>query len=124
MVGAGALAQPLIGVPHNIGVIIVGCIVTTKVISAGMVSTTWVQFIKGSLLVVLCATVTMLILGRGLTTRPTDPAGHPRHIAACNVPPDQLAGTVLPEEGAWKGKPYVRVKNTNGVVTVWRKEPN
>src|SRR6184192_1420905 len=54
MVGAGALARPLIGVPHNIGVIVVGCIVTTIVITAGMVSTTWVQFIKGSLLVVLC----------------------------------------------------------------------
>jgi cation/acetate symporter len=124
MVGAGALAQPLMGVPHSFGVIIVGCIVTAIVMSAGMVSTTWVQFIKGSLLVVLCAIVTLLILGRGLTTRPTDPAGHPRHIAARNVPPDQLAGIVLPEEGAWKGKPYVRVKNTDGVVTVWRKEPN
>src|SRR6266496_3284107 len=66
MVGAGALARPLIGVPHNIGVIIVGCIVTTVVITAGMVSTTWVQFIKGSLLVVLCAIVTVLILARGL----------------------------------------------------------
>src|SRR5881396_1282456 len=71
MVGAGALARPLIGVPHNIGVIVVGCIVTTIVITAGMVSTTWVQFIKGSLLVVLCAVITLLILGRGLTTRPT-----------------------------------------------------
>src|SRR6058998_3558034 len=29
MVGAGALVRPLIGVPHNIGVIVVGCIVTT-----------------------------------------------------------------------------------------------
>src|SRR5437868_4911190 len=81
MVGAGALARPLIGVPHNIGVIIVGCIVTTIVITAGMVSTTWVQFIKGSLLVVLCAFITLLILGRGLTTRPTDSAGHPCYIA-------------------------------------------
>src|SRR5881394_271125 len=124
MVGAGALARPLIGVPHNIGVIIVGCIVTTIVITAGMVSTTWVQFIKGSLLVVLCAVITLLILGRGLTTRPTDSAGHPCYIAARNVSPDQVPGSVLPAEGAWAGKPYVRVKGTNGIVTVWRKEPN
>src|SRR5881392_797502 len=122
MVGAGALARPLIGVPHNIGVIIVGCIVTTIVITAGMVSTTWVQFIKGSLLVVLCSIVTLLVLGRGLTTRPTDPGGHPRHIAARHLPASQLPGTVLAEEGAWKGKPYVRVRDANGVVTVWRKE--
>src|SRR6266513_1295787 len=47
MVGASALARPLIGVPNHIGVIIVGCIVTTVVMTAGMVSTTWVQFIKG-----------------------------------------------------------------------------
>src|SRR5213595_3702913 len=104
MVGAGALARPLIGVPHNIGVIIVGCIVTTIVITAGMVSTTWVQFIKGSLLVVLCSLVTLLVLGRGLTTRPTDPGGHPRHIAARHLSASQLPGTVLAEEGAWKGK--------------------
>ena len=124
MVGAGALARPLIGVPHNIGVIVVGCIVTTIVITAGMVSTTWVQFIKGSLLVVLCAFITLLILGRGLTTRPTDSAGHTCSIAARNVSPDHLPGTVLPAEGAWAGKPYVRVTGANGVVTVWRKEPN
>jgi cation/acetate symporter len=124
MVGAGALARPLIGVPHNIGVIVVGCIVTTIVITAGMVSTTWVQFIKGSLLVMLCAFITLLILGRGLTTRPTDSAGHPCSIAARNVSPDHVPGTVLPAEGAWAGKPYVRVTGANGVVTVWRKEPN
>src|SRR5947199_2174393 len=124
MVGAGALARPLIGVPHNIGVILVGCIVTTIVITAGMVSTTWVQFIKGSLLVVLCAVITLLILGRGLTTRPTDSTGHPCHIAARDLSPDHIPGSVLPAEGAWAGKPYVRVRDANGVVTVWRKEPN
>src|SRR5438477_4222229 len=124
MVGAGALAQPLIDVPHNIGVIVVGCLVTTIVITAGMVSTTWAQVIKGSLLVVLCAIVTLLILARGLTTRPVDPSGNPRRIAARDLSAAQLPGTVLPEVGAWQGKPYVRVKDSNGVVTVWRKESN
>src|SRR5207247_7061298 len=61
MVGAGALAQPLIGVPHNIGVIIVGCVVTAVVIAAGMVSPTWVQFITGRWLGVRRAVVTRLI---------------------------------------------------------------
>jgi cation/acetate symporter len=30
--------------------------------------------------------------------------------------------TVLPEAGAWEGKPYLRVQNAAGGVTVWRKE--
>ncbi len=42
-------------------------IVTIIVVTAGMVSTTWVQFIKGSLLVFFCAILTVMILNRGLT---------------------------------------------------------
>src|SRR5688500_7216626 len=45
MVGAGALITPLLGLPHVAGVILVGIVVTTIVVTAGMVSTTWVQFI-------------------------------------------------------------------------------
>ncbi len=120
MVGAGALVQPLLGFPHYVGVIVVGCIVTLIVTTAGMVSTTWVQFIKGSLLVVLCAVITVLLLHRGITTKPTDSAGNLRHIAARNV--TALSGVVLPEEGAWIGKPYVHIQAADGVVTVWRKE--
>src|SRR3954447_4212466 len=52
MVGAGALIQPLLGFPHWAGVLIVGFVVIFIVVTAGMVSTTWVQFIKGSLLVI------------------------------------------------------------------------
>ncbi len=124
MVGAGALVQPLLGLPHYVGVIGVGCIVTLIVMTAGMVSTTWVQFIKGSLLVLLCAIITVLLLMRGVTTKPTNADGKPQHIAARNVAVDQLAGTIIPEEGAWIGKPYVRVKDTAGIVSVWRKEAN
>jgi cation/acetate symporter len=51
MVGAGHLIVPLLGLPHAVGVILVGVAVTLIVVTAGMVSTTWVQFIKGSLLV-------------------------------------------------------------------------
>ncbi|MCG3149396.1 MAG: Cation/acetate symporter ActP [Verrucomicrobiae bacterium] len=122
MVGAGALVQPLLGFPHYVGVIVVGAIVTLIVTTAGMVSTTWVQFIKGSLLVVLCAIITVMLLMRGVTTKPTDSAGNPRHIAARNV--TALPGTVLPESSAWAGKPYVRIQDADGVVTVWRKEAN
>ena len=46
----------------------VGVVVILIVVTAGMVSTTWVQFIKGAMLVVFCAILTVMILGRGLTT--------------------------------------------------------
>lgn len=71
MVGAGALITPLLGLPHYAGVIIVGVTVTLIVVTAGMVSTTWVQFIKGSLLVLFCVIITLMILNRGLTVAPT-----------------------------------------------------
>ncbi len=65
MVGAGALVKPLLGLPHWAGVVMVGVVVTGIVATAGMVSTTWVQFIKGTLLVAICTFVVALILGRG-----------------------------------------------------------
>ncbi len=40
MVGAGVLVEPLLGIPHAWGVIIVGVIVITIVATAGMASTT------------------------------------------------------------------------------------
>ena len=66
MVGAGALITPLLGLPHWAGVVLVGVAVTLIVVTAGMVSTTWVQFIKGSLLVFFCGVLVVLILDRGL----------------------------------------------------------
>ena len=126
MVGAGALVQPLLGFPHYVGVLIVGCVVTLIVVTAGMVSTTWLQFIKGTMLVLLCAFLTVLILFRGVSTKPTDAHGREvrilkRGLAAADVT-GATGATVLPEDGPWKGKPYVRVKNAAGMVTTWRKE--
>ena len=50
----------------SIELIIVGTVVIIIVVTAGMVSTTWVQFIKGSLLVIFCFILTVMILRRGL----------------------------------------------------------
>jgi len=72
MVGAGALVTPLLGLPHAAGVVLVGVAVTLIVVTAGMVSTTWVQFIKGSLLVLFCGLLVALILGRGLSVNTGD----------------------------------------------------
>jgi cation/acetate symporter len=67
MVGAGALVKPLLGLPHWVGVVIVGTVVVLIVVTAGMVSTTWVQFLKGTLLVLFSGLLTVLILNRGLS---------------------------------------------------------
>lgn len=76
MVGAGALVQPLLGLSHMWGVLIVGTVVILIVVTAGMVSTTWVQFIKGTLLVVFSAILTGLILVRGLEEKSGGVDGH------------------------------------------------
>ncbi|MEO2047359.1 MAG: cation acetate symporter [Pirellulales bacterium] len=65
MVGAGVLVRPLLGLPHWAGVVIVGAVVILIVVTAGMVSTTWVQFLKGSLLVFFSIILTVMILQRG-----------------------------------------------------------
>lgn len=70
MVGAGVLVQPLLGLPHWVGVVLVGAVVIFIVVTAGMVSTTWVQFIKGSLLIVFSTVLTILILNRGFHANP------------------------------------------------------
>ncbi|MCP5052684.1 MAG: cation acetate symporter [bacterium] len=71
MVGAGALVTPLLGLPHWIGVIIVGGIVIVIVATAGMTSTTYVQFIKGCLLIVFSTVLTIYLVNNGLAKKPS-----------------------------------------------------
>ena len=71
MVGAGDLVMPLLGLPHWAGVILVGAIVIAIVASAGMASTTYVQFLKGGLLIVLSVILTGYILKNGLSLSPS-----------------------------------------------------
>ncbi|MFC1995806.1 cation acetate symporter [Chloroflexota bacterium] len=73
MVGAGTLITPLLGLPFEVGVLMVGCTVILIVATAGMSSTTWVQFIKGGLLVVFSLILVFMILGSGLSTSPDQP---------------------------------------------------
>jgi cation/acetate symporter len=72
MVGAGDLVVPLLGLPHWMGVLIVGSIVIFIVTTAGMTSTTYVQFIKGALLVVFSTVLTIYILSHGLSLTPNE----------------------------------------------------
>ncbi|OFY20159.1 MAG: cation acetate symporter [Bacteroidetes bacterium GWF2_33_38] len=70
MVGAGDLVTPLLGLPHWVGVVIVGAIVITIVATAGMTSTTYVQFIKGGLLIVFSTILAVYIFNNGLSLKP------------------------------------------------------
>jgi cation/acetate symporter len=79
MVGAGTLVKPLLGLPHHVGVILVGTIVIIIVATAGMASTTYVQFLKGGLLIIFSMTIVIAVLSRGLSTKPDQGGEKPYH---------------------------------------------
>lgn len=72
MVGAGALIKPLLGLEHWVGVLIVGTIVIIIVSTAGMTSTTYVQFIKGGLLIVFSTVLSFYLITGGLNKKPAE----------------------------------------------------
>ena len=81
MVGAGVLVEPLLGIPHHWGVIMVGAVVIYIVATAGMTSTTYVQFLKGGLLIIFSFILTVAICKRGLTDKPEMISEKGVHIA-------------------------------------------
>ncbi len=135
MVGAGVLVRPLLGIPNWIGVVLVGTIVMVIVVTAGMVSTTWVQFLKGSLLVLFSALLTVMILNRGLTEADGGIDGHTLRSVGPIDPTllenhewlrANLPGTrIVPADSAWQDAPFVRTEDeTTGHRTVWRVQQN
>ena len=70
MVGAGVLVTPLLGLDHMWGVIMVGVIVTVIVATAGMTSTTYVQFLKGGMLIIFSTILCISIFYKGLSLLP------------------------------------------------------
>ena len=87
MVGAGSLITPLLGLPQWIGVVMVGAIVITIVATAGMTSTTYVQFLKGGLLIIFSTLLSVAVLHRGLSTEPRPETFSPQTIALADVTP-------------------------------------
>jgi cation/acetate symporter len=79
MVGAGSLVTPLLGLPHWAGVLMVGSIVIIIVATAGMASTTYVQFLKGGLLVIFSLVLVIAIMSRGFSTAPDQGGQTPFH---------------------------------------------
>lgn len=79
MVGAGTLVTPLLGLPHWAGVVMVGTIVIIIVATAGMTSTTYVQFLKGGLLIIFSMTLVLMVFSRGVSTAPDQGGDVPYH---------------------------------------------
>ncbi len=130
MVGAGVLVQPLLGMPHYVGVIIVGIVVTLIVATAGMASTTYVQFMKGGLLLICSSILVFGILGRGLSTDPDQggtKAYHDFQSMMANVAGDGSLLLSDPSYSApadWQAGPYGEagfVKLTkDGAESIWQ----
>ena len=137
MVGAGVLVTPFLGLPHAIGVIMVRAIVIIIVATAGMTSTTYVQFLKGAPLVVFSLTLTIGLLWRGLSTEP-DQGGRVKFQKY-----ESITLQVVPKIGEnldIKGKSYevaiqILIKDTEGnprntyikladgeIMTYWKQE--
>ena len=125
MVGAGVLVEPLLGIPHYAGVIMVGAIVITIVATAGMTSTTYVQFIKGAMLVVFSLIVTVSVLYRGLSTQP-DQGGRVPFYQYKTLEAKEVKGALVVADKAYsvaaavpvKAETYVKLVN-NGIETWW-----
>ncbi len=110
MVGAGVLVTPLLGLPHAVGVILVGLIVITIVATAGMTSTTYVQFIKGALLLVFSLVLVTVVLTRGLSTKP-DQGGRVPFRKYQTLAATEAAGGIVLEDGSWQIAAVREAKN-------------
>ena len=125
MVGAGVLVEPLLGIPHYAGVIMVGAIVITIVATAGMTSTTYVQFIKGGMLVVFSLIVSVAVLYRGLSTTP-DQGGRVPFREYKTMSASEVKGNLVTEDKTFtvaggqevKGAKFVKL-SAGGLETWW-----
>jgi cation/acetate symporter len=127
MVGAGVLVTPLLGLEHHWGVIMVGAIVITIVATAGMTSTTYVQFLKGGLLIICSTILVIAACVRGFSTEPDQGGRVPFHkygtLAATEadgkltVSDGYQVATVVEDHGTQLVK-----LTKNGVDSWWKQE--
>ena len=126
MVGAGVLVQPLLGIPQSWGVLMVGAIVITIVATAGMASTTYVQFLKGGLLIIFSTVLVVAVLVRGLSTQPDQGGKVPFYEyaeLAATRSGDQIQvtepGYTVLEQQAVKGAAVFVLLRNGGTDTWW-----
>jgi len=108
MVGAGVLVEPLLGIAQHWGVIIVGLVVITIVATAGMASTTYVQFLKGAMLIVFSLVLVCAICWRGFTTKP-EPQGIPTYSYR-TLTATESGGEITVSEPGWTVEEVKEVK--------------
>lgn len=130
MVGAGTLVTPLLGLPHAAGVVIVGVVVTIIVATAGMASTTYVQFMKGGLLLIFSTILVIAVLNRGLSTTPDQGGTKPYHnfvTLQATVADDgslQLSDPSFVATADWKTSTFGEASfvklSKDGVDSIWR----
>lgn len=101
MVGAGVLVEPLLGIPHYAGVIMVGTIVILIVATAGMASTTYVQFLKGLLLIVFSTALVVCVCWRGFHLKP-DQGGRVAYHEYATLPATEAGGRLAVTEPGWE----------------------
>ena len=128
MVGAGVLVKPLLGLPHAIGVVMVGAIVIFIVATAGMRSTTYVQFLKGAMLMVFSLVLVIAVLNRGLSTKP-DQGGQVKFHDHGTLTATVTNGGMKLSDPSYRfdhkiafghGKTTIAQLDKNGVKTWWR----
>ena len=126
MVGAGVLVEPLLGLPHYVGVIMVGAIVITIVATAGMTSTTYVQFLKGGLLIIFSLILVVVVLMRGLETKP-DQDGKVPFYEYKTITAVKKADKIIPSDkaytfaGKYDDHGTIFVKLVSGDASTWWK---
>ncbi len=128
MVGAGALVTPLLGLPHYVGVIMVGLIVITIVATAGMTSTTYVQFLKGSLLIIFSIVLCIFLFIQGLNTEP-DQGGKVPFYKYATIQAQLQENEILPVDTSYikkgevtnKGLTFLKLSKDD-VQTWWLKD--
>lgn len=122
MVGAGALVTPLFGLPHYVGVITVGAIVILIVATAGMASTTYVQFLKGGLLIIFSTVLVIMVLSSGFSLNPSEDY-HQFQTLAATVDADGTVTELATEQYTIVAQEQVRertfVKLMDGDVETW-----
>ena len=126
MVGAGVLVTPLLGLSHAVGVIMVGAIVITIVATAGMTSTTYVQFLKGGLLIIFSTILVVAVCVRGLSTTPNN--GHEFEVLTAEVGAEKIAV----QDSAYEylgqheasGNIFVALSDAKENISWWKLETN
>ncbi len=128
MVGAGTLVTPLLGLSHTVGVVLVGTIVIVIVATAGMASTTYVQFLKGGLLIIFSISIVLITLYNGLTTQPVTSRNEPYHEFKTLAATRSADGSLTVDGGAYhyvssvepsKGLVFVKLTDTEQKQSWW-----